>query len=479
MGDDMTTLRQENAFWSDLLASLAERGRQWLGRPVDNSAAASTRIGELAASLISTRGEASGVALARTLVEHWRTMDASARGTWLETLAERFGPDKEKLASAVTAWQAEPTAEAAQELHAASEPLRQELLRRINLAPGGTAALVDMRATLLGLMKDRPALRAVDIDFAHLLASWFNRGFLLLRPIDWSSPANILEKIIHYEAVHEIKDWDDLRRRLAPQDRRCFAFFHPQMPDEPLIFVEIALTSGIPGNIGELLSEDRAAIDPETADTAVFYSISNTQTGLRGVSFGNFLIKQVVEELLRDMPWLKNFVTLSPLPGFAPWLEARRQNGAEDLKSLKDFDRLALLDEPDWPTNDETRDELGPALQQAAAFYLVETKGANRRPLDAVARFHLGNGARLERIHASADMSQKGLRQSHGVMVNYLYDLAAIEKNHEIYADSGEVVHSSAVRKLLPTDRSATILARNLLGTKKPAKTADTSQHPN
>ncbi|MGE3871990.1 MAG: malonyl-CoA decarboxylase [Parvibaculaceae bacterium] len=468
----MSALHQENAFWSDLLAKIGERGRQLLGRPPANGAASPARINELAASLISTKGEASGVALARAMVEQWRSMDGSARSAWFDILAEQFGPDKEELAAAVEAWQAGPTPEAAQRLHDAAESLRQELLRRINLAPGGTAAVVDMRAVLLGLMKTRPELAAVDADFVHLLASWFNRGFLLLRPIDWSSPADILEKIIHYEAVHEIKDWNDLRRRLKPQDRRCFAFFHPQMPQEPLIFVEIALTSGIPGNIGELLREERAAIDPRTADTAVFYSISNTQAGLKGVSFGNFLIKQVVEELLREMPWLKNFVTLSPLPGFAQWLEARRADGAEAIGSLKGFDRLAELDRADWQEDAETRQALGPVLEQAAAVYLVRAKGASRRPIDPVARFHLGNGARLERIHASGDLSPKGLSQSHGVMVNYLYDPRAIEKNHEIYADGGDVVHSSAVRKILASDTSVAIArnVQNLLSPEKPRK---------
>lgn len=467
----MSTSGRENAFWSDLLARIAERGRQWLGRPSD-SGASPARLGELAASLISTKGEASGVALARALVEQWQSLDMAARGAWFETLAERFGPDKERLAAAVAAWQSDPTPEAAQKLHAAAEPLRQELLRRINLAPGGTAALVEMREALLGLLKTRPQLAAVDADFVHLLISWFNRGFLLLRPIDWSSPAHILEKIIHYEAVHEIKDWNDLRRRLVPEDRRCFAFFHPQMPDEPLIFVEIALTSGIPGDIGHLLSEDRAAIDLRHADTAVFYSISNTQIGLKGVSFGNFLIKQVVEELLRDLPWLKTFVTLSPLPGFASWLKSQRQDGAPGLAALKDSDRLAALDEPDWHKQAETRAGLEPVLQQAAALYLLRAKGGNNRPLDPVARFHLGNGARLERIHASADLSSKGLDHSYGVMVNYLYDPSAIEKNHEIYADSGDVVHSSAVRRILASDTSVVIArnVQNLLNSEKPRK---------
>jgi malonyl-CoA decarboxylase len=468
----MSSFGQENAFWSDLLAKIAVRGRQWLRRPSSSNASSPQRVGELAASLISTKGEASGVALAHAIVDEWKAMDATARSAWFETLARRFGPDKEQLVAAVSAWQADPTPEAAQALHAASEPLRQELLRRINLAPEGTAALVNMREVLLGLLKTKPEFKPVDADFVHLLTSWFNRGFLLLRPIDWSTPADVLEKIIHYEAVHQIKDWNDLRRRLKPEDRRCFAFFHPQMPQEPLIFVEIALTSGIPGSIGQLLSEDRDTIDLNQADTAVFYSISNTQVGLKGISFGNFLIKQVVEELLRDLPRLRTFVTLSPLPGFAAWLTAQRRDGGAELASLKKLDGLAALDHPGWHEDEEMRSALAPILAKAAAIYLVKGKGANQRPLDPVARFHLGNGARLELIHASGDLSPKGLGQSHGVMVNYLYDLATIEKNHEIYAERGDVVHSSAVRRILASDTSGAA-ARNvetLLNAEKPRK---------
>jgi len=467
----MSAFNPENAFWSDLFARIAERGRQWLGRPLASGSPAQGKIAELASSLMSTKGEASGVALARAVVAQWKTMDKPARRAWFAMLAEDFGPAAEKLTAAVAEWQAQPTPEAAQKLHAAAEPLRQELLRRINLAPGGTAALVNMREELLGFLRDNPELEAVDADFVHLLTSWFNRGFLLLRPIDWSSPAAVLEKIIHYEAVHEIKDWNDLRRRLKPEDRRCFAFFHPQMPDEPLIFVEVALTSGIPGNIGQLLSEERAALALRNADTAVFYSISNTQVGLKGISFGNFLIKQVVEELLRDTPWLKTFVTLSPVPGFAAWLDASRKESSAILAVLEGHEKLAALDEPGWHEDAVIRAGLEPVLQQAAALYLLRGKGANNRPLDPVARFHLGNGARLEHIHASGDMSAKGLRQSFGVMVNYLYDLDAIEKNHENYADSGEVAHSSVIRKILADDVS--MLTRNvqsLLGSEKSRK---------
>jgi malonyl-CoA decarboxylase len=282
----------------------------------------------------------------------------------------------------------------------------------------------------------------------HLLSSWFNRGFLVLRRIDWSTPANILEQIIRYEAVHEIRDWDDLRRRIDPVDRRCYAFFHPAMPDAPLIFVEVALTEQIPGAIAPLLAVDRQPAAIERARTAVFYSISNTQRGLGGISFGNFLIKQVVEELRRELPKLDTFVTLSPVPGFMPWLKQ-----ATDVP-VSDEDRalLAHLDEPKWFENAELAAQLRGLLEPLAAYYFLKARTSKGRLIDSVARFHLGNGARLERINWLGDLSQKGLRESAGIMVNYLYRLEDIEKNHEAYANDGEVVASSAVKKLLKTE---------------------------
>lgn len=302
-----------------------------------------------------------------------------------------------------------------------------------------------MREKLLGLLKSQPQLKAVDSDFQHLFASWFNRGFLQLRSIDWTTPAHILEKIIHYEAVHAINDWNELRSRLAPADRRCFAFFHPQLSDDPLIFVEVALTRSMPDNISELLDETRAPLRASEADTAVFYSISNCQDGLRGISFGNFLIKQVVEELRREHPALENFVTLSPAPGFAGWLKAAEDgNDALQLARLRDY-----LDSADWHRNAEITREAGPLLQRAAAHYFLAARTCGGRLVDPVARFHLGNGARLERLDFLGDVSARGLRESHGLMVNYLYKLDDIERNHEAYAERGEVVASPEVRKWL------------------------------
>jgi malonyl-CoA decarboxylase len=281
-----------------------------------------------------------------------------------------------------------------------------------------------------------------------LLSSWFNRGFLVLRKIDWSSPANILEKIIRYEAVHEIRDWDDLRRRIDPADRRCYAFFHPTLVDEPLIFVEVALTEAIPGAIAPLLAEDRPPVAIDRARTAVFYSISNTQRGLGGISFGSFLIKQVVEELQRELPRLENFVTLSPVPGLMQWLkEADDVPVSEEGRAL-----LAQLDTPDWFKNAELAAQMRTLLEPLAAYYFLKARTPKGRLIDSVARFHLGNGARLERIDWLGDLSPKGMRESAGIMVNYLYRLEDIEKNHEAYVNQDEIAASSAVKRLLKSE---------------------------
>ena len=438
-----------NAFFSDLLASISERGRTLLrrGGSADAKQDASELI-ELCEALLSGRGEASGTAMAREVLDRYRNLDEAGRLAFFETLARDYGPDRERLSQAIEAWRTQPSDEDASDLHFASEPRRQELIRRLNRAPGGTSELVALRADLLRLMHGHKDLAALDRDAVHLLSSWFNRGFLVLRRIDWQTPANILEQIIRYEAVHEIRDWDDLRRRIDPVDRRCYAFFHPALVDEPLIFVEVALTETIPAAIAPLLAEDRALVPIERARTAVFYSISNTQRGLGGISFGSFLIKQVVEELRRELPKLDNFVTLSPVPGFVPWLKQ-----ASDVP-VSDEERALLenLDKPDWSGDAELASKLRAVLEPLAAHYFLKARTPKGRMIDSVARFHLGNGARLERIDWLGDLSPKGLRESAGVMVNYLYRFDDIEKNHEAYANQGEIAASSAVKKLLKTE---------------------------
>jgi malonyl-CoA decarboxylase len=436
-----------NAFFSDLLATISERGRSLLRRadPSDEKPDADSMV-ELCEALLSGRGEASGTAMAREVLDHYQDLEPGGRLTFFQALVRDFGPDHKKLEKAIEAWRAAPDADDTSELHFASEPRRQELIRRLNRAPNGTSDLVDMRADLLTLMNSHKDLAALDRDVVHLLSSWFNRGFLVLRRIDWSTPANILEQIIRYEAVHEIRDWDDLRRRIDPVDRRCYAFFHPALVDAPLIFVEVALTETIPSAIAPLLAVDRQPVPTDRARTAVFYSISNTQRGLGGISFGNFLIKQVVEELRRELPKLDTFVTLSPVPGFMPWLKQTSDVTEEDREILK------ALDEPQWYENAETTALLRAVIEPLAAYYFLKARTPKGRLIDPVARFHLGNGARLERINWLGDLSPKGLRESAGVMVNYLYRLEDIEKNHEAFANDDEVVASSAVKRLLKTE---------------------------
>ena len=438
-----------NAFFSDLLSTISERGRTLLwrnGTPQPGPDA--DGLIALCQALLSGRGEASGTAMAREVLDRYHDLDEAGRRTFFAALVRDFGPDRERLAEAIEAWRTQPNDEDASDLHFASEPRRQELIRRLNRAPGGTSDLVAMRADLLRAMNGHKDLAALDRDVVHLLSSWFNRGFLVLRRIDWSTPANILEQIIRYEAVHEIRDWDDLRRRIDPADRRCYAFFHPALVDEPLIFVEVALTEAIPNAIAPLLAEDRLPVAFDRARTAVFYSISNTQRGLGGISFGSFLIKQVVEELRRELPKLDNFVTLSPVPGFVPWLKQ-----ASDVP-VTDEDRALLenLDKPDWFEDAELAGQLRSVLEPLAAYYFLKARTAKGRLIDSVARFHLGNGARLERIDWLGDLSPKGLRESAGIMVNYLYRLEDIERNHEAYANRDEIAASSAVKKLLKNE---------------------------
>ena len=403
----------------------------------------------LAEALLSGRGEASGVAIACQLLSAYGDAEPDARVAFLKILAVQFGADATRIAQAIARFQAKPSPDAELDLHMAAEPRRQELIRRINLAPGGTAGLVRLREDLVFALPAHPELDVVDRDFVHLFSSWFNRGFLMLKRIDWTTPAHILEKIIRHEAVHEITGWDDLRRRIEPADRRCFAFFHPTLIDEPLIFVEVALTDGVPAAIAPLLAADRQPIARDREKTAVFYSISNCQAGLRGVSFGNFLIKQVVEELRRELPSLGKFATLSPVPGFAKWLAAERESQSPAFLTAEDRARLMAIDASSWQSELAAVKALGPLLHEAVAQYLLQAKAPSGKPADPVARFHLDNGARLDRVNWLGDVSPRGMASALGFMVNYLYDPAEIEKNHEAFAQSGALAASHAVKKLL------------------------------
>jgi malonyl-CoA decarboxylase len=402
------------------------------------------RAKQLATALLSERGEASGAQVARELHQLLRALDADDRHSFERYLATEFQPDQAALRAAAERYLADSTAEAAAALARVADPPRQELLRRINMAPGGTGALIAMRSEITAHLRDEPELKLLDADLKHLFASWFNRGFLELRRIDWQSPAAVLEKLIAYEAVHEIKGWDDLRRRLAP-DRRCFAFFHPALPGEPLIFVEVALVQGLASAMPPLLArdtdEEAAQARAAHADTAIFYSISNCQHGLRGISFGNFLIKQVVEELNAEFPQLKRFSTLSPIPGFRRWLEQRLADGSDPDAAL-----LPELARDGWWNNQAQSEKLRAPLLRLCARYLTRQPSIR---IDPVARFHLGNGARLERINWLGDSTPRGIQESFGIMVNYLYDHDSIESNHEAFVRDRTIVRSPDVDALM------------------------------
>ena len=399
----------------DILSTLLLR------RPFQRRESNTDSISDLCLSLLSEVTEASGLQLSGIILDKYEKLDKEGRLEFFSFLNEDLDLNPELLKNLATKYQKTQSSEIFIKLSQASEPRRKELFRRLNHAPGATAELVKMRKQLLPLLKENPSFARTDFDFIHLLRSWFNRGFLVLRQITWETPASILEKLVEYEAVHAIENLEDLRRRVLPKDRRCFAFFHPSMPDEPLIFVEVALTHGVANSIQDVLSETREEIDIQDADSAIFYSISNCQEGLLGISFGNSLIKQVVQDLSRELPNLKTFVTLSPIPGLSKWIEKN------ELQTI---------------SQDQTK------LKQLAANYLLEAKQSNGDPIDPVAKFHLGNGAVIHQINIDADLSAKGLFQSYGVMVNYLYDPLKISHNGELFSKEGQIAASSAVKSL-------------------------------
>jgi malonyl-CoA decarboxylase len=405
------------SFFADILSSLFER-KLILSRRVEDD---NKPIEELCWALLSSRGDVSGMTLAELILDRYTGLDDVGKLAWFSLLANDMDVPANTAIAAIKAYHAKPSNTTYDNMIGALEPPRLQLIRRLNQTQDATTKLVKMREDLIRFLPNHPQLGKLNIDLKHLFASWFNRGFLVLRPISWSSPAHILEKIITYESVHEIENWDDLRRRLQPDDRRCFAFFHPAMPDEPLIFVEVALTEGTPNSIQTILLESRDMIGADKADTAAFYSISNCQAGLAGVSFGNSLIKTVVQHLLRELPQIRNFVTLSPIPGLVKWLN---ETGLFDANA-----------------DGETQMKL-------AANYLLNSKNHIGQPRDAVARFHLNNGALVAAVHAKADISKNGMAQSCGVMVNYRYDLSRISENHEAFANKQTVVSERSVKAL-------------------------------
>jgi malonyl-CoA decarboxylase len=386
---------------------------------------------DLADALLSLRGRASGPALASAFFDLYEASALDARQDFLGKIHDLHPADAKAIDKAIAKWTEKRDEASALALNAASKSPSRRLINQLNLAPQGTQRLIGLREDLLAVPRTAttPGLMALDRDLENAFTAWFNAGFLELRRIGWDSSAQLLERIIRYEAVHQIQGWDDLRRRVEPVDRRCYGFFHPQMRDDPLIFVEVALTPQIPGAIHQIISEERETIEPREANCAIFYSISNCQVGLKGIPFGNHLIKRVVGLLKEELPHLKTFATLSPVPGFAKWL-GKEQAADAPVPGARD-------------------------LRQLAARYLVHAKGKSNEPADPVARFHLGNGARLEAVHANADLSANGQKQSHGVMVNYLYELADIEANVFALTELGTVATSKPVQALLEPEPAA------------------------
>jgi len=412
-------------------------------------------------------GEVSTRARAAELGRLYLGLDGEGRKRFLKLLAEEFDVDQGAAAAAASALiQAKDDrarAKAQRELRSALTAPRLKLLTQFNALPEGVKFLVDLRAELLRFGREDRSLAGLEADLKGLLAAWFDIGFLELRRITWESPAALLEKLSVYEAVHQVRSWTDLKNRLD-SDRRCFAFFHPRMPSEPLIFVEVAMVTGMAADVQALLDVKAPVIDPRTADTAIFYSISNAQRGLAGISFGGFLIKRVVDQLSAEFPTLKTFATLSPIPGFCQWLDQEFAAGLPGVLGKHERKSLAaalgqgnaskgdlkqILGDAGWSKKPEVAAALEGPLKRLCARYLVEAKREDGKAVDPVANFHLGNGARVERLNWLGDTSKKGLKQSAGLMVNYQYRLDDIEENHEAYEGEGKVATSSAVAALL------------------------------
>ncbi|MCG8336162.1 MAG: malonyl-CoA decarboxylase [Proteobacteria bacterium] len=425
-----------------MIKTISELGRSYLEKPIKKHTLKTIR--QLCQTLLNRKGEASGTALAKDVVDTFNRMSEEERRGFLKILTEEFGPDAEAISEAAGKYLEARDFDSMQVLARSLNSPRADLIRMINFAPGGIAAIIKMRELVLSDLKQDKTFLPLEADLFRLLSSWFNRGFLDFQQINWDTPAAILEKIIAYEAVHEIKDWRDLRRRLA-EDRSCFAFFHPALHHEPLIFVQVAFTKGIARKIQPLLSEAEGEVSVSQADTAIFYSISNAQTGLKGISFGNFLIKQVVDHISKKMPEIKTYSTLSPIPKFRKWLEKYYIHRKDSV--ITEEEKAQLLT-PNWFENEKKRKQLMKTLTRVCALYLVlEKKG--QQPYDPVTRFHLGNGAEIENINWEADVSEHGIEQSFGLMVNYKYTPTHIVSNHEAYVNEGKICYSSKVKKLL------------------------------
>jgi malonyl-CoA decarboxylase len=431
-------------FAKNLRDSIADAGEKFLDIKISRDAPVN-RLIDLCHDLVSIKGVASGMALAREVVKQYKELETEDKLGFFIRLKDEFAPNMQQISKSAQHFIEKQNDNTLRKLAVSIRSSRLELFNRMNMAPNGTLAIVSLREDLLGFLPDHPELKPVDNDLKQLLTSWFNPGFLVLTRIDWDTEASILEKIIEYEAVHNIENWTDLKQRLVAS-RRCFAYFHPALEDEPLIFVEVALTKGISSSIQQIITEENG--DSMEADTAIFYSINNCQKGLKQIPLGNFLIKRVVDELARELPWIKTYSSLSPVTGFSSWLMKCLSNGSDEFFTIEEREQLSMLNDPIWDTEPEKIKKLKKPLMHACAVYLVNAK-RKEMPLNPVSRFHFGNGASLYRINWMGNTSKHGIEDSFGIMVNYLYDLRDIEANHEAYVTKGELSYSKSVRNLL------------------------------
>jgi len=431
-------------FTRSIVDSIADAGENFLDLSGFRSSPIQDLL-DLSMDLISHKGLASGLALARQVVARYGNLAPRNKLKFLLELSRLMAPDMKAIQAAAAQFAESPNEEALLVLSKKITSPRTTFFNRMIMAPDGTQAMISLREDVLSFLHEHPELKAIDNELKNLLTSWFNPGLLILRKIDWETEASILEKIIHYEAVHDIRNWNDLKQRLSPK-RRCFAFFHPSLEDEPLIFVEIALTRGVASTIQDIISE--GAKVSSSPNTAIFYSINNCQPGLRKIPLGNFLIKMVVNKLAAELPGIKTYSTLSPIPGFRLWLDERRSSGKLSFLSPTETEVLSMLDDKAWASQPKKRKMLEKPLMKACAYYLLKEK-KYERPLNPVARFHFGNGAQLYQINWMGNNSEHGIKESYGLMVNYMYDLRQIELNHEAYAEKGILATSKSVRSLL------------------------------
>ena len=425
-----------------LFSSIADAGQNLIGKKTVKKDLPTAL--QLCDDLISFKGIASGIAIAREITEIYSVFNTDQKLNFFKELNKKFSPNKEKVEIKIAEYLKEKNEKSLNELGTAVEGNRQELIRRLNMAPNGTPFLVSMREDLIKFLPINPELKTLDEDIRHLFKSWFNPGFLRLEKITWESKAAILEKIIKYEKVHQIKDMNDLKRRLQQEDRRFFAYFHPVLKDEPLIFVEVAFTKGIGNSIQDIIKPKTD--DKSNYDTATFYSISNCQDGLMRVTLGNFLIKRVVFEIQEENPKIKNFGTLSPLPGFADWFLSLSHEKLKDI--LKDYEisKLDFLRSATLKIGDPKMLEEKGAIKKLVVHYLINEK-INNKPLNPVSRFHLGNGASIHNIILNGNITDYGYKESFGIMVNYGYQLDKLEKIHEDFITKGIISYSDKIKK--------------------------------